>query len=91
VTPDARRLSTAIRTAMIPTPTRISTQSDIVCSLLEFEHHAYRGAPDEAVRDAGPRMRIRSSCPDKGQGMGRSSRRVRTSEIALFAEDLRDA
>src|SRR3954464_13643630 len=41
VTPDARRLITAMRIAMIPTPSGIVNQSDIVCSLLRSRQNPH--------------------------------------------------
>src|SRR5882672_1359967 len=51
VTLDVRRLITVMRTAMIPTPSAIVNQSDIVCSLLEFEHPLAAERPANAVRE----------------------------------------
>src|SRR5580704_11277200 len=51
VTPDAWRLITAMRTPMIPTPAGIVNKSDIVCSLLEFEHPLAAERPADAVRE----------------------------------------
>src|SRR5260370_42395278 len=58
VTPDAWRLITAMRTAMIPTPMGIVNQSAIVCSLLEFKHPLAAERPANAVRE-GTEVRAR--------------------------------
>src|SRR6266852_2198805 len=51
VTTDVRRLITAMRSAMTPTPSGIVNKSDIVCSLLEFEHPLAAERPANAIRE----------------------------------------
>src|SRR6266850_1151202 len=46
------RLVNAMKTAMSPTPSEMANQSDIVCSLLEFEHPLAAERPANAVREA---------------------------------------
>ena len=84
VSPDARRLITAITAATIPGPSGMINQTDILCSFLEFEHLVTAYTPADAVREA-VQVRLRILMSRDGQGMGPVTEAGQKAYFPVFA------